>query len=308
MPPQKEENMGKYDNAVYKYMDDKERFADLVNVVLYAGELVVRPEMLESDSERIGNRYRDIKKRLKNGDWLALVATENQENVDYSMPLRIMEYDCLEYMKQLRKIKSERRRAIEAAGGKTDEWSLRPQKDDKLRPVHSICLYHGMEEWDGPRSLKDMMDLEGALPGWEDMFHNYGMTIFCVNEMEDFSKFRTELRQFLEMIPCRGNKKRLKELFGREEYKHLDKETAEVIAVFTDNKEMLELLEEEEKEEYDMCKALDDLIADGKAEGKAEALLEALVNLMCSMNWSAEQAMNALRVPQEEWPEYLAKL
>ena len=46
--------MGKYDVAMYEYMDDKERFADLVNVVLYNGEQIVLPQMLEADSERTG--------------------------------------------------------------------------------------------------------------------------------------------------------------------------------------------------------------------------------------------------------------
>ncbi|MBE5866735.1 MAG: hypothetical protein E7292_11090 [Lachnospiraceae bacterium] len=308
--------MGKYDVAMYEYMEDEERFADLVNVVLYDGNQVVLPRMLKPAGERIGKRYRDLKKQLKNGDWLALVAVENQESIDYSMPFRMMEYDCLEYRRQLQQIKRKRRRDIEATGDKVDEWSLRLRKEDKLNPIHSICLYHGMDEWNGPKSLKDMMNFEGALPGWEETFHNYGMTILCVNELDDFSKFRTELRQFLEVIPCRGDKKKLRELFAREEYKHLDRETAEVIAVFTDNKKMLEVLEEEEKEEYDMCKALDDLIADGreegrtegKAEGKAETLLEAIHNLMSSMSWTAEQAMAALLVPLEERGDYLAKL
>ena len=181
---------------------------------------------------------------------------------------------------------------------------MRLRKKDKLKPIHSICLYHGTEEWDGPKNLKDMMDFEGALPSWEETFHDYGMTIFCANEWDDFSKFRTELRQFLEVIPCRGDKKKLKELFEREEYKHLDKETAEVIAVFTDNKKMLRVLEQEEKEEYDMCKALDDLIADGKTE----TLLEAVRSVMRSMAVAAEQAMEILEIPVEDRAGYMKKL
>ncbi len=267
--------MGKYDVALYEYLEDKVRFADLFNGVLYNGEEVVTPDMLESDSERSGNRFRDLKKQLKNGDWLAVAAMENQESVDYSMPLRMMEYDCLEYMKQMRSLRLKRKREIEQAGGKSDNWSLRLDKDSRLNPVHSVCVYHGTEEWNGPKCLKDMMDFEGALPGWADMFHDYGMTLFCVNQTEDFTKFRTELRQFLEVIPCRKNKKLLKELFEREEYKHLDRDTAEVIAVFTDNKKMIEMLEEEQ-EEYDMCKALDDLIADGKAEGISQGISQGI--------------------------------
>ncbi len=300
--------MGKLDIAACKYMADNKRFADFANGTMYHGKQLVLPEMLESDSERVDNRYRDLKKRLKNGDWLALVAAENQEYVDYSMPFRIMEYDCKEYRRQLQEIKRKRRRAIEEAGGKADEWSLRPRKEDRLKPVHSICLYHGEEKWDGPKSLKDMMDFEGALPGWEEMFHDYGMTIFCVNEMEDFSVFHTELRQFLQVIPCRGNKEKLKALFEQEEYKHLDKETAEVIAVFTNNTRMLEMLQEEEQEEYDMCKAMDELIAEGKAEGMVENLMQNIKTLMRKMKITAEEAMETLDVPVEERGEYFARL
>lgn len=75
-----------------------------------------------------------------------------------------------------------------------------------------------------------------------------------------------------ELIPCRKDKKRLKNLMEREDYRTLDRDTAEVIAVLTDNKKMLEYIEKQDEEVYDMCKALDDLVADGKAEGRADIL------------------------------------
>lgn len=34
------------------------------------------------------------------------------------------------------------------------------RKKDQIAPVYTICLYHGIEEWDGPRCLKDMMDFD----------------------------------------------------------------------------------------------------------------------------------------------------
>ena len=39
---------------------------------------------------------------------------------------------------------------------------------------------------------------------------------------------------------------------------------------------------------------------EGRAEGKAEERLSAIRNLMASMGWSAEQAMEVLRVPEAE--------
>lgn len=44
--------------------------------------------------------------------------------------------------------------------------------------------------------------------------------------------------------------------------------------------------------------------AEGKAEGKTEGLLAAIRNLMDSMDWSVEQAMEALRVAEPDRPRY----
>ena len=43
---------------------------------------------------------------------------------------------------------------------------------------------------------------------------------------------------------------------------------------------------------------------EGKAEGKAEGVLIAIRNLMDSMDWSVEQAMEALRVAEPDRPRY----
>ena len=42
----------------------------------------------------------------------------------------------------------------------------------------------------------------------------------------------------------------------------------------------------------------------GRAEGRTEGLLASIRNLMASMGWSAEQAMDALKVPSGERPKY----
>ncbi|MBR3469624.1 MAG: hypothetical protein IKH28_08025 [Lachnospiraceae bacterium] len=56
-----------------------------------------------------------------------------------------------------------------------------------------------------------------------------------------------------------------------------------------------------------MCQAMDELRADfkeegraeGRAEGREQTMLGDLKNLMTSMKWSLEQAMNALMIPEE---------
>ena len=95
--------MGKYDNAMYLFLTDNARFADLLNGTVFSGEEVLHADALESSSERYvlnkpqtENRYRDIKKRLKGGAGFCVMAIENQSSIDYAMPWRIMQYDSLE--------------------------------------------------------------------------------------------------------------------------------------------------------------------------------------------------------------------
>ncbi len=224
-----------------------------------------------------------------------------------------------------RRIRADKEKALVVEGVKPCAFNTNPGKRDKLHPVHTVCFYHGTDSWDGPRSLKDMMDFENAPPGWKERFHNYEMSLFCAGEVADLSQFKTGVRQMLEVIPLRKDKKKLIELWSHEEYKHLDRDTAEVIAILTDTNYVLERLDEYKKEgEYDMCQAMDEwkeeLLAEGKAEGIAEGkaegiadgihqgLIKAVFSLMKTMKFTVEQAMDALEVPEQDRDRYRAQI
>ena len=109
----------------------------------------------------------------------------------------------------------------------------------------------------------------------------------------------------------------MKKLLRDENYSHLERETAEAIAIMTDNDSLLEKLDEYETEGgYDMCKGLDDWAKEeqekgaikGKIEGKIEMLMQNIKSIMNNKKLTAEEAMEMLDVPREEWVEYLAKL
>ncbi|MDE6015275.1 MAG: hypothetical protein K2H41_06255 [Acetatifactor sp.] len=123
--------MGKYDDAMYRYLSDNDRFADLFNAVLFDGKVVVQGKLLEDASERYVEvvsdavsragageqpRYesgvRDIRKRMRTGECFVVTAIENQNAIDYAMPWRIMRYDQMEYGRQIRDIISRRRAAL----------------------------------------------------------------------------------------------------------------------------------------------------------------------------------------------------
>jgi len=113
-------------------------------------------------------------------------------------------------------------------------------------------------------------------------------------------------------------------LKDNQKFHAVDRRTAELINVITGS--TLEF--EKGKEVVDMCvavenmkrKALEEGIKEGKREGIKEGikegmkegaektLLESVKNLMDTMKWSAEQAMEALKVPESDQKKYLKRL
>ena len=54
-----------------------------------------------------------------------------------------------------------------------------------------------------------------------------------------------------------------------------------------------------------MYKIMEDLINEARDEGKKETLLDSIRSLMETMNFSAQQAMDALKVPVDKQKELL---
>lgn len=160
--------MGKINNTFTNYFRDKARFADLYNGICFQGKSVISPEMLtdasevynEVDAEKTEHasvgarvmrgkrqeRIRDIKMRLSTGELLCFLAQENQNLVDYTMPYRCMQYDTMEYGRQLNHLRKKNRESKN-----WDSWAEEAcgiKKTDRLIPIYTLCVYHGLEKWD----------------------------------------------------------------------------------------------------------------------------------------------------------------
>ena len=309
--------MGRFDEATYAYFSNPEYFADLINAGCFEGKEIVCAERLEQLSERAQEEgkkgpkstYRDLRMRLRNGAGFVFLAVENQTEVDWEMPLRVMRYDAAEYQRQAGAHRREKRKAREVSYQGKSTWNERASKDDRLYPVYTVCFYHGDGTWEGPKSLKDLMDFGENEGEWRERFSDYRITVINANDRELAENCKTQLRQLLNVMSARKDKRRLNELLKGRDYENLNQETARIIAVMANVPEFLERAEEYQNAEggYNMCQAMDELRADFKEEGRAEgrvegrdqALMTAVRNLMTSMKLSMEQAMNALMIPEE---------
>ena len=54
-----------------------------------------------------------------------------------------------------------------------------------------------------------------------------------------------------------------------------------------------------------MCKLMEDLQNEAREEAKKETLLDNIRSLMETMNLTAQQAMNALKIPADKQKEYV---
>ena len=231
------------------------------------------------------SRTRDIKKRLKSGTELRILAVEAQSLTDYTMPWRCMNYDVLEYGRQVSNLQRENDQADKLRRA-NDHKSIyesdgerlsRFKKEDRLDPVYTICLYHGTEPWDGPRSLRDMMnfgsDMDREL--WEEAFSDYGMRLICVNELENVETFSTELRQLFAIMNYRNDKQGMQEFLEKhEEYTCLDEETAQAISAVVGVSTFMKNGEKfKEEGGYNMCQAIREMWTDGVSHGKTEGIL-----------------------------------
>ncbi len=296
--------MGEISVAMNDFLRDKRRFADLFNAYCFQGREVVKPGELTEGSEQYGRksiregsnkervelteRRRDLKMFLKNGSVLQVLAIENQNAVDYTMPLRTMEFDCLEYGRQLREFRKRNKENHVLCGRK--EFLSGIKRTDKLMPIYTICLYHGEEPWDGPRCLRDMMDFEGDAESWGELFADYPLKLFCVNEQSDFSMLRTELREVFSVLSFRKDKVGLKQLMDENEaFHHLKDDTLLVLSkllgqpkLWTDREKYMS--KDENGEEYNMCQAMRELMEDSKNAGLEEGRQEGRQEIIVLVN------------------------
>ena len=240
-------------------------FADAINAILYDGKSVVTPEKMRAidiETQRVEEkdgdikadvRFRDLAKVVEVDDAIyCLFAIEHQSVEDYTMPLRIMEYDVREYLRQVKSNKGVHVR---------------------IKPIITIVMYWKADKWNQPLSVKDMFDKntvrwleDNGLGGY---IQDYRMHLFEPCAEDNLDKFKTELKDVIAYVKYSKSTEALKDY--NEKYKpDLTKSTVTLINELTNSKYVFI----EGKERLDMCEAFEGLIEEGRAKGRTEGRAE----------------------------------
>ena len=234
-------------------------FADTINAILYDGKSVVTPEKMrtidietqhvedENGNVTADTRLRDSAKIVEVDDAIyCLFAIEHQSVEDYTMPLRIMEYDVREYLRQVKNNKG-----IQV----------------QIKPIITIVMYWKADKWNQPVSVKEMFDKNTVrwleYNGLGGYIQDYRMHLFepgAVKE-EDLEKFKTELKDVIAYVKYSKSTEALKDY--NEKYKpDLTKSTVTLINELTNSKYVFI----DGKEQLNMCEAFEGLIEEGRKE------------------------------------------
>ena len=198
------------------------------------------------------------------------MSVENQLNVHYAMPIREMLQDAMQYDNQVKTISKNHKKLREEGTNHLKEGAEYLSgfaKNDKINPVISLVVLWNGNEWDGPRTLHDMLKVKDK----ELLAHvpDYKLNIIEPQSIrdKDFEKFHSKMNQVFKYIKYSKNKAVLRKLVEEDEmYRTMDRETAELINVVTNSK--LEF--QEEGEVVDMCQAIREIEEDARQEGRQE--------------------------------------
>lgn len=267
------DNVGEKDIRLKVYLGDANRYADIWNGSVFKGKQVIKAENLEpispvldvADKSGTEEMLRDVvMKQSLEGQKYALWTVENQEHIDYSMPVRIMRQESMSYWEQIRRKKKANAKEQLHKGG---EYLYRIKKNDKIYPMSTLVVYWGKEEWDGPKSLHDMMDWGTESEEIKKMVPEYPIQFLDLSKVEHPEYFKTELRPFLELYQYRNDKVAFIDyLKNSEECSKMDDESWDVLGKVTNSPKLInrfrDKIEENKEGERNMCKALQEFYDD----------------------------------------------
>ena len=251
--------IGAIDAITKAYIRKNEVFADAFNYFMHDGAQVIQPEQLkeldpteiailfnENNTKEPQNAKKEIIQKYRDHLKLAtikedgesayiLLGIENQTDVNYAMPVRNMLYDALQYTRQV---------------------------NDKLIPVITLVLFFNADEWDGPRSLMDMMEITN--PIIRRLVVDYPIYVIEPQSLKDsdFEKFHSSLREVMGCIKYSKDKRKLADFISNNPRMNMELTAARVIEAINH----VPIKIEEGVDRFDMCQAIEEMIEDGRKE------------------------------------------
>lgn len=283
--------MGQKD-IIEKLLEDyNDVFADIVNVLLFRGNRIVKEESLKetkvksqykAEAGKLHEQERDVAKYWQDGNALvAICGLENQTVEEKYMPLRVFSYDGASYRRQL----------------------LPGNDENPIVPVVSLVLHFGMKEWSSPHNLKGVIDIPKEL---EPYVNDYKANIFNIAFLDDetVQMFQSDFRIVADFfVQKRKNKDYVPD---EHKIKHVD-EMLKLLQVLTgDDRYNVKFSEAEKKEDIKMCDVMEKAVAEERINS-IKILVSSLEEFGISSEAIIEKVMEKFNFSRDEATKYVNK-
>ena len=179
-------------------------------------------------------------------------------------------YDALEYAGQVEEAAKSHRKEMKQKKeqGKTsaDEDRKTPSageflsgfwKEDRLIPSITVTIFFGPEEWDGPLSLLEMMDVSD--PDVLACMDNYHVRMIAPAQMsdEEIMKFQSSLREVMLFIKYSKDSENLSRILeaNAKRFMEVERRAADVIEAITNSG----IKYDESEEVVNVCQAIQEI-------------------------------------------------
>lgn len=314
--------MGKVDIATKQYMSHRDVIVDVFNFYIYDGRQVIKPEKLQKiDTAEValpyGNDAEIAVQKLRDNIMLwtmamddkaayAVLGIENQDKIHYAMAVKNMLYDALQYAKQVEEAKRSYRNGLNKKRIKlnSEEFLSGLKKADRLMPVITLVVYFGDKDWDGAKSIHEMLSVDD-----DELLSyvpNYKINLIEPAKIsdEDYDKFKTDVGSVLQFIKHQSDEDG-SWIKGKTRFKHVEKEAVELINLITGSK----ITGEEKEEVVDMCRAWENSINNAMREGMREGELKGKIEILYEeCNMSIHDIARKVSKPEEYVREVIRKM
>ncbi len=297
--------MGEVNNVMCDYLGRTGCFADFWNGTVFSGMQIVEQLQLNrhdreyykstNKEQKVADIRRDVQMYRKGKNDIIL-GVELLDTQDYTIPVRICDYNMQELIRQIKDFKEKNRREEEIESG---VFLYGLKRTDRLVPVYTIGLYCGDGEYDGVSNILAMLNMEDLEPEYQELLEDYRVKIYNLKDLKE-ENYQTSWREIIAVFKRSKDKEAMKTYYleHKECFRQLDDDSINVLGVLI-GKRTLKLFPQEEGG-LDVCKAFEDEREEGREEGLVEGKINALIELVKDGLLKLEEAAKRLNMTPEE--------
>jgi len=277
--------MGQKDISEKILVDYNDVFADIMNVCIYNGKEIVKPDELENTSVhsqykaedgKLHEQERDVTKYWKKGETtIAIYGIENQIKVDKNMPFRMIGYDGAAYRGQLL------------------------DKGKNIVPVASFVLYFGTEKrWCKKRAIKELVDIPADLDEYVNDYKIHVIDVAWLTE-EQLAMFKSDFGIVANFF-VQKRKNKDYEPDDPREIQHVDA-VLKLLSIMTGDNKYETILYNEEGKVNTMCEVAERLVNKGIKQGIEQGIEQGILSTVSVLRKVGKTDVEIIELIMEEY-------